>query len=76
MPPDIGISESNRQNVVKILNALLSDEYVLYTKTRDDHWNVAGPQFDDPHTFFEAQYSELSQIVGAPSSRGAARIDA
>lgn len=45
MKPNIGISDSNRQSVVKILNTLLADEYVLYTKTRNYHWNVVGPQF-------------------------------
>jgi starvation-inducible DNA-binding protein len=26
--------------------ALLADEYVLYTKMRNYHWNVAGPQLE------------------------------
>ena len=30
---------------------MLSDEYVLYTKTRNYHWNVTGPQFHDLHRF-------------------------
>jgi DNA-binding ferritin-like protein len=47
----------------QILNPLLADEYLLYTKTRNDHGNVVGPQFNDPHTFFEAQYEELDAVV-------------
>ena len=35
MKPGIGISDSNRQAIVKILNAVLADEYVLHTKTRN-----------------------------------------
>lgn len=41
---NIGLSESNRDGVVKILNTVLADDYVLYTKTRNYHWkhNDAG----------------------------------
>lgn len=44
MKPDIGVLDEHRDGVVRILNDLLSDEYVLYTKTRNYHWNVTGPQ--------------------------------
>ena len=42
-----GLNEKNSSEVVKILNRLLSDEYVLYTKTRGYHWNVKGTKFND-----------------------------
>ena len=63
MKPNIDIPDKDRQAVVEILNRLLSDEYVLYTKTRNYHWNVTGPQFNDLHKFFEAQYEELNDFV-------------
>jgi len=72
MKPAIGISDSNRQAVVKTLNTLLADEYVLYTKTRNYHWNVVGPQFNDLHKFFEAQYEELDDIVDEVAERSRA----
>ena len=34
---NIGIQDGDRKSVVQILNALLADEYVLYTKTRNYH---------------------------------------
>src|SRR2546426_786397 len=40
MKIDIAIPEGARQTVVEILNTLLADEYLLYTKTRNYHWNV------------------------------------
>ena len=43
MNPNLGMSDGSRQNVVTILNDVLADEYVLYTKTRNYHWNVVGP---------------------------------
>ena len=54
---------------VEILNTLLADEYLLYTKTRNYHWNVVGPQFNDLHNFFEAQYEALDDIVDDVAER-------
>lgn len=72
MKPNIGLSDKQRQGVVEILNTLLSDEYVLYTKTRNYHWNVVGPQFHELHRFFEAQYTELNDIVDEVAERARA----
>lgn len=63
MKPNIALSDTSREAVAKVLNTLLADEYVLYTKTRNCHWNVAGPHFNDLHKFFEAQYEELDDFI-------------
>jgi starvation-inducible DNA-binding protein len=72
MHPNIGLLEEQREGVVAILNTLLADEYLLYTKTRNYHWNVVGPQFNDLHKFFEAQYNELNEIVEDVAERARA----
>jgi starvation-inducible DNA-binding protein len=69
---DIGLSEEQREGVVTILNTLLADEYLLYTKTRHYHWNVVGPHFHDLHKFFEAQYTALNTIVDDVAERARA----
>jgi starvation-inducible DNA-binding protein len=69
MKPNIDIPDGDRQTVVEILNRLLSDEYVLLTKTRNYHWNITGPQFNDLHKFFEAQYDELNELVDEIAER-------
>jgi starvation-inducible DNA-binding protein len=69
MNPNIGITEKDRAGVVKILNTLLADEYVLYTKTRNYHWNVVGPQFNDLHKFFGEQYEQLDEFVDEVAER-------
>ncbi len=69
MKPNIGLSDTDREGVVKILSTLLSDEYVLYTKTKNYHWNVVGPQFNDLHKFFGSQYEELDEIVDDAAER-------
>jgi starvation-inducible DNA-binding protein len=72
MKPNIGITDKDCDGVVKALTALLADEYVLYTKTRNYHWNVVGPHFSDLHKFFESQYEELDDIVDEVAERARA----
>ena len=69
---NIGLTDKQRDGVVDILNATLSDEYVLYTKTRNYHWNVVGPQFNDMHKFFEGQYEALEDFVDDVAERARA----
>ena len=69
MKPNIDLSDEQRDGVVKILNLVLSDEYLLYTKTRNYHWNVVGPEFNDLHKFFEEQYTELNEVVDDVAER-------
>lgn len=69
MTTSIGITEQNRQAVAKALSILLADEFVLYTKTRNAHWNVEGIDFHDKHIFFEGQYEQLEEIVDSVAER-------
>lgn len=72
MNANIGLKESSRGKLLALLDALLADEYLLYTKTRNFHWNVTGPQFNDLHKFFEAQYGTLDGFVDAVAERSRA----
>jgi starvation-inducible DNA-binding protein len=69
MKPKIGIADDMRRGVVELLSTLLADEYVLYTKTRNYHWNVEGMQFNDLHKFFEAQYEALDEVIDDVAER-------
>ena len=69
MKLNIGLSDKEREGVVEILHTLLSDEFVLYTKTRNFHWNVVGPQFNDLHKFFDSQYGDLNEVVDDVAER-------
>jgi starvation-inducible DNA-binding protein len=69
MKPNIGLSDAQREGGVDILNNLLANEYVLYTKTRNYHWNVFGSQFHDLHNFFERQYKEMDEIIDQVAER-------
>ena len=69
MKLNIGLSDQDRKGVIDVLNVLLADEYILYTTTRNYHWNVVGPQFHDLHKFFESQYDELDDVVDEVAER-------
>lgn len=69
MKTNIGMTESNRAAVSEELAKLLADEYVLYTKTRNAHWNVTGDNFHAMHLFFENQYEKLDGIIDRVAER-------
>src|SRR3954452_15617666 len=66
---DIGISETDRKNIVDGLSRLLADSYTLYLKTHNFHWNVTGPMFQTLHLMFEGQYTELALAVDLIAER-------
>ena len=67
--PNIGLKEASRTQVLTALEALLADEFVLYTKTLNFHWNVTGPRFNDLHKFLEEQYRQLQDMVDSVAER-------
>lgn len=69
MKPNIGISDSNLKEVATLLNNLIADEYLLYTKTRNAHWNIQGQNFIELHKFFEGQYEALDEIIDDVAER-------
>ncbi len=58
VPINIGISDGDREKIVRGLSALLADSYTLYLMTHNFHWNVTGPQFNSLHLMFMGQYTE------------------
>lgn len=66
---DIGINESNREQIAEGLKKLLADSYTLYLQTHNFHWNVTGPQFRELHLMFEEHYTELATAVDEIAER-------
>ena len=66
---DIGISETDRNEIAAGLSRLLADTYTLYVKTHNFHWNVTGPLFNTLHQMFEQQYTELATAVDEIAER-------
>jgi starvation-inducible DNA-binding protein len=69
MKTNIGIKEDDRKAVADQLAKLLADEFVLYTKTRNAHWNIEGPDFHAMHIFFESQYEQLDEVMDSVAER-------
>lgn len=69
MKASIGIKPKDLAEVAQVLNRLLSDEHVLYIKTRNAHWNVEGTDFHAQHKFFEEQYGQLEDIIDDVAER-------
>ncbi len=69
METNIGIIKENRQAVSVEMSKLLADEFILYTKTRNAHWNVEGSDFHSMHLFFESQFEQLDEIMDGVAER-------
>ena len=65
----IGISAENREVVAHQLAKLLADEFVLYTKTLNAHWNLEGKDFHSVHLYFEELYNQSAEIVDSVAER-------
>lgn len=55
--------------VTDCLNSLLANEFALFTKTLNFHWNVTGPRFHSVHKFLDDQYHDLLKVVDDVAER-------
>ena len=66
---NIGLAPNVRQKVIDVLGGIIADQYILYTKTRNYHWNVTGEDFAQYHKLFEEQYSAIDEDIDAVAER-------
>lgn len=66
---DIGLTDQQRQGVIELLNADLSDLYLLLIKTKKYHWDVVGPQFRTLHKLWEEHYQALTISIDETAER-------
>jgi starvation-inducible DNA-binding protein len=66
---EIGIGKDQRKAIADGLSRLLADEYTLYLKTHNFHWNVTGPMFNTLHLMFETHYNESALAVDLVAER-------
>lgn len=69
MKANIEITKKNSEAIALILNKLLADEFVLYIKTRNYHWNIESTSFFEMHDFYEGQYTVLAEAIDAIAER-------
>ncbi|MGA9211830.1 Dps family protein [Kaistella sp.] len=66
---NIGISDENRQIIADQLSKILADEFLLYSKTLNAHWNIEGPDFHTVHVYLETLYNDQQGIVDEVAER-------
>lgn len=65
-----GSKSRNKNNtVVDVINTLLADEFSLFTKTLNFHWNITGKRFHFLHSFLEEQYRALLEVMDDVAER-------
>ena len=69
MKANIGISADHSKKTALLLNTLLADETILYTKTRNYHWNIESGSFIEMHQFYENQYTTLATVIDEVAER-------
>lgn len=69
MEPTIGIKKESLSKAAHRLSGFLADEFLLYLKTRNAHWNIEGSDFHTMHKFFEEQYEQLDEIMDEVAER-------
>src|SRR5258705_10618027 len=69
MNPEIGIKKENLSRITQALSGFLADEFLLYLKTRNAHWNIEGSDFHTMHKFFEEQYEQLDETMDEVAER-------
>jgi starvation-inducible DNA-binding protein len=61
--------EDQVNSIVTMLNLVLADECLLYSKTRNCDWTVNGPETGALHELFEQQYDRLADIIDCLTER-------
>ncbi|WP_445457796.1 Dps family protein [Flavobacterium sp. HNIBRBA15423] len=69
LEPKIGLEKKELIKSIKDLTIVLSNEMVLYVKSRKFHWNVKGNSFMELHKLFENQYSKLEKTIDEVAER-------
>lgn len=63
------IANGHRDAVLRLLNTVLADEFVLHLKSRRFHWNVEGRDFSELHDLFEKHQEQLGGIIDEVAER-------
>ncbi len=67
--PISNLSDESALAITSSLNNLLANEYALFTKTLNFHWNITGPRFHSIHEFLEDHYKILLSVMDDVAER-------
>lgn len=60
---NVGITPEQREKAAQVLDRVLADQFVVYVKTRNFHWNVRGPRFLMIHEMLDSQVDQLDEMI-------------
>ncbi len=63
------LAEDDRGKIAKKINGLVADAYVLYVKTKNFHWHMAGPHFRDYHLMLDEQSDQIFATIDPLAER-------
>ena len=66
-PTDLGATAS--AEIAGGMNAILSDVFALYMKTKNFHWHMSGPHFRDYHLLLDEQADQLYAMTDPIAER-------
>jgi starvation-inducible DNA-binding protein len=66
-PTDLGSNAI--KDISGALNALLSDVFSLYMKTKNFHWHMSGPHFRDYHLMLDEQSQQIFAMTDPMAER-------
>jgi starvation-inducible DNA-binding protein len=55
--------------VTEAVNPLIADAFALYVKTKNYHWHLYGPHFDEYHKMFDEQADAIFESIDAMAER-------
>ncbi|MES3037651.1 MAG: DNA starvation/stationary phase protection protein [Bdellovibrionota bacterium] len=68
--PNVGMNPSGHNTeLVHNLNEILANEFVLFTRTLNYHWNITGPRFQQVHRFLEEHYRKILEMMDQLAER-------
>jgi DNA-binding ferritin-like protein len=65
----VRLDEEKAEQVIEALNTDLAGAYVLYHQLHKHHWNVAGAEHLDIHTFLQEAYEEVEEAADELAER-------
>jgi starvation-inducible DNA-binding protein len=60
---DVATAQPQTGETQQLLNGILADEFLVYVRILNYHWNVRGMQFHSLHEFFEKLYVQQAKTI-------------
>ena len=63
------LTRSATKDIAAAMNAILTDVFALYVKTKNFHWHISGPHFRDYHLLLDEQADQIFAMTDPIAER-------